>query len=179
MSAPVLEVYGGSAIMHDDWLVLECVKLTPKWTERLMEFLQALEISGDAHFFFPHPATEEVINKLAGHRGRDLYYLLIEGENILGYGLLRGWDEGYEVPSLGIAIHPAARGRKLGEVLMRFLHALAIQRDAKKIRLRVRKENDAAIRLYKKFGYIFEDERNQDEYLTGFKSLTRKCDCDQ
>ena len=165
--------------MNDDSLTLECIRLTPKWTGNLVEFFQALEMAGDSHYFSPHPATEDAINALAKRKGKDLYCLLVGDDNILGYGLLRGWDEGYEVPSLGIAIHPAARGRGLGAVLMRFLHALAIQRGAKKVRLRVRKENETAIRLYKSFGYVFENEINQDEYLVGLKSLTGKCDCDQ
>jgi len=39
--------------------------------------------------------------------------------------MLRGWDEGYETPSLGIAVHPDARGLGLARTFMGFLHAAA------------------------------------------------------
>ena len=61
-------------------------------------------------FFHPHPFTTEAARERAAYTGKDLYYVVIEGDEILGYGMLRGWDEGYEVPSLGIVIHPAHRG---------------------------------------------------------------------
>lgn len=124
--------------------------------------------------FSPHPSDEKTISQLARYKGRDLYYLLVEAENILGYGLLRGWDEGYQIPSLGIAIHPSARGAGLGEILMSFLHVLASRRGASKVRLRVLKTNEKAIRLYKSFGYVFEDDVKQAEYLIGYKSLAKQ-----
>jgi ribosomal protein S18 acetylase RimI-like enzyme len=162
--------------------VLECVKLTPKWKGALALFFRALEGNEDIRFFSPHPATEEALSKIVSHAGKDLYYLLVEGEDVLGYGLLRGWDEGYDIPSLGIAIHPSARGSGLGKALICFLHALALRRGATQVRLRVQRSNEKAIELYKSLGYIFEGERRQnecqrdgyqkDEYLTGFKTLT-------
>ncbi|MFN8537438.1 MAG: hypothetical protein U0232_08190 [Thermomicrobiales bacterium] len=33
---------------------------------------------------------------LTNYAGADLYYVLIAGDTILGYGMLRGWDAGYE-----------------------------------------------------------------------------------
>ena len=161
-------------IIDDNVSTLQYIRLTPKWTKSLILFFQALEESGDIYNFNPHPATENIINELATHSGLDLYYLLIERDKILGYGLLRGWDEGFEVPSLGIAIHPSTGGRGLGESLMLFLHSEARKRGSKKIRLRVRVKNRVAIKLYRKMGYILKNEGSKDEYLIGFKQLTKE-----
>ena len=69
---------------------------------------------------------------------------------------MRGWDEGYEVPFLGIVISSKNRGKGLGKLLMQFLHDMARKRNAQVIKLKVYNDNNAAIKLYKSFGYKFE-----------------------
>src|SRR6266487_2070452 len=140
--------------MNDGDRILQCVKLTPDWTKGLTRFFRALEENGDTSLFSPHPATEEAIGMLARRTGRDLYCLLVEGEKVLGYGLLRGWDQGYEIPSLGIA-----------------MHASASRRGATRVRLRVRGGNEKAVKLYEDLGYIFEKQEGEEDYLIGLKSL--------
>lgn len=153
---------------------MEIVRLSPRWQEGLANFFQALRDNGDADFFSPHPADAETIGQLARYNGKDLYCLLVEEEKILGYGLLRGWDEGYQIPGLGIAIHPSARGSGLGKVLMNFLHVSAFRRGASKVRLRVLESNEKAIGLYKSLGYVFEEDVKQAGYLVGYKSLEKQ-----
>lgn len=94
--------------------------------------------------------------------------MVADGE-VLGYGLLRGWDQGYDVPSLGIAIRPDRRGQGLGILLMHFLHAAARQRGALRVRLRVHPGNARARDLYEKLGYRFEGEERGE--LVGFFEL--------
>lgn len=144
---------------------LECRRLTPADVGALLEFLGELEAAGDAALFHPHPFTAEALAPLADPACPDLYYLLREGQAVLGYGLLRGWAEGYAVPSLGIAIRARARGQGLGRALMLFLHAAAARRGADRVRLRVRRDNGAAIALYKSLGYDFAP--GEGELLVG------------
>lgn len=155
--------------MDDGDSALAFVKLTPAWVKPLGLFLRDLEDNGDAQFFSPHPSSDAAINALVRSADKDLYCLLVEGKRVLGYGLLRGWDEGYEIPSLGLAIHPSARGSGLGKLVMHFLHVSAFRKGARKIRLRVRKSNRQAVELYEGLGYVLEEEGN--DYLIGFKSL--------
>ena len=100
----------------------------------------------------------------------DLYYVLVEANAVIGYGMLRGWSEGYEIPSLGIAIAPSARGQGLGRAFMHFLHAAARRRGSTKVRLRVDANNAAALTMYKSLGYVFD--ANEGPYLVGFIPLT-------
>lgn len=158
--------------MSDNEFSLECLRLTPRWVKPLVSLFQTLKENGDAYYFNPHQVTEKEISELAERSGRDLYYLLVGRERIFGYGLLRGWDEDYEVPSLGIVIDPSVRGNGLGVFLMHFLHAVALQRGSKKVRLRVHIENERAVRFYKKLGYNFESVKSADQYLVGYKQLT-------
>jgi [ribosomal protein S18]-alanine N-acetyltransferase len=171
MSAAALDLSGDSAPSGTGNPSLEVVKLSPGWEEGLRLFLQTLSENGDTSVFSPHPTDEATINRLAHHMGMDLYYLLVEGENVLGYGLLRGWDEGYQIPSLGIAIHPSVRGQGLGEVLIGFMHILASRRGANTVRLRVHRNNNKAIALYRKLGYVFQIDSKQTEYFIGFVKL--------
>lgn len=138
------------------------MRAAPGWEQPLAEFLTALAAADEQQRFHPHPLTAEAAAAVCRGAGRDLYYLLVEGGAVLAYGMLRGWDEGFDVPSLGIAVHPEARGSGLGALLMRFLHAAAARRGAEAVRLRVQPDNTAAIELYRSLGYEFVgEERGQ------------------
>lgn len=86
---------------------------------------------------------------------------------ITGYGMLRGWDEGYDIPSLGIIIHPDQRGKGLGKAFMGFLHRLAEKCHAQKIMLKTYTENEKALGLYKKMGYQFS-QKSQGQWIGYF-----------
>jgi len=137
--------------------------------QSLAEFFSDLKRMGDNQYFRPHPLTDEEAEKIAHYSGKDLYYILIESENILGYGMLRGWDEGYEVPSLGIVIRPSARGMGLGKLFMQFLYAAARRRGASKVRLKVYPDNTIAVTMYQELGYTFQ--AGEEGQLVGFIDL--------
>jgi ribosomal protein S18 acetylase RimI-like enzyme len=138
--------------------------------DALARLFAVLKTGGLEEVFHPHALTEEAARERANYRGRDLYVLLCEGKRALGYGMLRGWDDGHDVPSLGIAIHPDAQGQGLGRLLMDFLRVSAERHGANKIRLRVRSGNRRAISLYKSLGYQMVPEE-ASPYLVGFLTL--------
>jgi ribosomal-protein-alanine N-acetyltransferase len=155
--------------MYRDVPPLECRVLCVEWKQPLMDFLCALQEAGDSELFHPHAFTEEAIENVINQVRKDVYCVLAEGQQILGYGMLRGWDEGFEIPSLGIAIHPSARGTGLGRVLMHILHASARRKGATRVRLRVKPENTRATKLYEDLGYQLQYE--EAGYLVGFLDL--------
>lgn len=112
----------------------------------------------DETFFRPHPFTESEARQIANHVGRDTYAILLDGQRPVAYGMLRGWEEGYETPSLGIAVGTALQGRGLGRVMMTHLHAEARRRGAVRVRLRVHHDNLRARRLYESMGYMYAGE---------------------
>lgn len=150
---------------------IECRTLTSQWTQPLAEFFRALVEAGDAAEFHPHPLTVEEAARRCEYSGKDLYYVLVDGRLVLGYGMLRGWDEGFEIPSLGIAVHPAERGKGLGLLLMHFLHAAARLRGARTVRLKVYSQNVRAVRMYESLGYEFRG--TEAGQLVGFLDLER------
>jgi ribosomal protein S18 acetylase RimI-like enzyme len=112
----------------------------------------------DETFFRPHQFTEQQASEIANHVGRDIYAILLDGERPVAYGMLRGWDEGYETPSLGIAVRSDSQGRGLGRLMMTHLHAEAARHGAKRVRLRVHPDNYRARRLYETLWYEYAGE---------------------
>ncbi len=106
--------------------------------------------------------TPAVARRIAAYKGGDVYLVAEAGGELVAYGMLRGWDEGYEIPSLGIAVHRDRQGRGYGRAMMTALHDAARERGAMKIRLRVHPENGRARSLYERLGYVDAgEERGQ------------------
>jgi GNAT superfamily N-acetyltransferase len=83
--------------------------------------------------------------------------------------MLRGWDEGYQIPSFGACVHPSSRGDGLGQWLLEHAIGEARMAGAPKLRLSVYRANQRALHIYRKFGFVFE-ERNSEE-LVGWLTL--------
>jgi ribosomal protein S18 acetylase RimI-like enzyme len=135
-------------------------------------FFEALAADAEAAtFFHPHPLTAEQAQTLcrAASETRDGYYIAEYAGRIVGYSMLRGWDEGYEVPSWGGAVHPALRDAGIGKQLLVHAVAESQSRGAKRMRLTVYKSNTRGVHVYGKIGFEFseKDERS----LVGFLPL--------
>jgi GNAT superfamily N-acetyltransferase len=145
-------------------MALEIRVLSPEWERPLASFFSSAGRAAE-EFFHPHPFTDEDAKRLTHYSGKDLYYLFVDGADILAYGMLRGWDEGHDVPSLGIVVHPDTRGQGVGELFMHFLHCAARKKGAREIMLKVYKENAAACKLYLKLGYLFDGEEQKGQLV--------------
>ena len=144
--------------------MLEIKKLNLEMEQAFACFLLDVSKGDYARYYSPYSLTTESAKKLCNLSGKDLHYVLIDNNLILGHGMLRGWDEGYEAPSLGIVIHPDFANKGLGSMFMRFLHLAAWQKGCSKIRLGVSKDNIYAYKMYKKLGYVFT-EKNEKELI--------------
>jgi [ribosomal protein S18]-alanine N-acetyltransferase len=149
---------------------LEYRRPAPELEPQIAEFFRHIHETGEAERFHPHPFTPEAARERCRYAGRDVYFVAVAGGNVLAYGMLRGWDEGYSVPSLGIAVHASARGLGLGRALMLYLHAEAARRGAERIRLKVYPDNATAVALYRSLGYVFADALEHGQ-LVGEKHL--------
>jgi ribosomal-protein-alanine N-acetyltransferase len=98
---------------------------------------------------FGHATPEAVMRFLAAPE--DVFLLGRENGRVVAFGMLRGWAEGYSVPSLGIATFPEGRG--YGRAMMTGLEIAARNRGAGRIRLRVHPDNLRARALYRRLGY--------------------------
>ena len=85
--------------------------------------------------------------------------------------MLRGWDEGYAIPSLGIYVAPALRGTGAARLLMQYLHLCAKLSGATQIRLKVYRGNISATKLYQSLGYVFEKPDDPEAQWVGILTL--------
>ncbi len=145
----------------------------------IANFFQALVAGGDSQTFHPHPFTASEASQITkglspkGLPTNDIFHFGFVRREAVAYGMLRGWDEGFAEPSLGIAVHPRFRGRGLAGQMVRQLHDLARMRGATSIRLKVYRGNTVAIHFYKKLGYVLTDH-DESQWL-GRLSL-KACD---
>lgn len=150
---------------------LECLLLRPGLEDALGRFLADLAANGDDAFFHPHGGDQATLRSLANDPGRDVHLLMVHLGDVVAYGLLRGWNEGFEVPSLGIAVHPSSRRHGVGRLMMEHLETIARLRGATVIRLRVRSDNHDARRVYEHRGYSFTASKESSGLLVGLKDL--------
>jgi ribosomal protein S18 acetylase RimI-like enzyme len=115
--------------------------------------LRALFAGLDSPWFQPHDLGAEGARTVAAYAGRDVYLIGFIGRVPVAYGMLRGWDEGYRIPALGIAIRDGYRDRGLGRLMMHELHRVVRERGGHRVRLRVAPDNDRARHLYATLGY--------------------------
>ena len=130
-------------------------------------------IAGDptSCHFHPHPFSELEAQRICNYVGKDKYVGLRYEAEFSGYGMLRGWDEGFLVPSLGIYVAPELRGTGAARLLMQHLHLIAKLAGAQQVRLKAYRENTAAYRLYRAMGYEFAEQKEAEAQLIGVLRL--------
>jgi ribosomal protein S18 acetylase RimI-like enzyme len=127
-------------------------------------FFQKNEFQSE--YFYPHAFTLDYLDYAL--TTKDAYFIMSMGLKVsVAYGLLRGWEEGYEVPRLGVAVDKNFRHFGFGEFMCKYLHAYAKYRGCKQVRLRVYQTNEVAKSLYDKLGYKFHVDTDDPRLLEG------------
>lgn len=107
--------------------------------------------------FHPFELSRSKAVQLASNPGEDRYYIGKILHEVFGFGMLRGWNEGYTVPSFGILIGEGYQGQGLGRLLTTsILDDCALC--ATSVRLTVSKSNHRATKLYQSLGFRVESE---------------------
>lgn len=146
---------------------MEIIDFKPEHIENFINFTNDNE--GDLNFFYPHKMDGASLYNMLIYKKSDQYKIMVHDHRIIGYGLLRGWDEGYEIPSLGIIIDRNFRGLGLSKTFMMFLESTAKIKGATQMRLVVNKLNKVAIDVYLKLGYTLSE--HNEHQLIGIKSI--------
>jgi ribosomal protein S18 acetylase RimI-like enzyme len=115
--------------------------------------LELLFANLDTTWFRPHDLGPDGARAIANHEGRDVYLIGFLGSIPVAYGMLRGWEEGYRIPALGVAVRDGFADRGLGRQMMHALHDVVRSRGGHRVRLRVAPENARARHLYDSMGY--------------------------
>jgi len=77
-------------------------------------------------------------------------------EDWVGFFMLRGWDAGYERPSLGLMVDEGHAGKGLGTLCLQAAMTECRLMGISSCMLKVAPENRRARGIYEKAGFIFE-----------------------
>ena len=133
---------------------ITCRALAASDATGIAELFERCRDHRDLAFFHPFPLTEETARRLTQERRLDRYYVADASSAIVGLSMLRGWDEGYEVPSFGVMVDPAWHGRGAGSALTDFTIAAASELGCTSVRLSVYEVNLRAITMYVRRGFV-------------------------
>ena len=103
--------------------------------------------------FDPFPLTSSEARRIAHASGGDAYYVAQSDGRAVAFSMLRGFDEGYEVPSFGIFVDREHHGLGIGRQLTMWTIEQARLRGCPAVRLSVYSINTAAKRLYESLGF--------------------------
>jgi glycosyltransferase involved in cell wall biosynthesis/ribosomal protein S18 acetylase RimI-like enzyme len=157
---------------------VELRELAADDAEPLSRFFVRNNIPEVLQHFHPFRLTADRARHIALHTGRDRYYGAFVGGEVVGMSMLRGWDEGYEVPSFGVVVDHRHHGRGIGSLLTDYAIDQARALGCERVRLSVYASNRVAHRMYEARGFIVQKRSEvrladgSDERIVMVKELT-------
>jgi [ribosomal protein S18]-alanine N-acetyltransferase len=136
--------------------------LTPANVTFLLEYLERNK--ENFKYFQPHPFTFEYLYNISLVYEKDFYSLIFLDKQVIGYGMLRGLDEGYKIPSMGVSSDREFSHMGLATMLIKFMEMSCKLNGIYKVRIGVMKGNPFAKSLYENLGYNFTQELEDREY---------------
>jgi ribosomal protein S18 acetylase RimI-like enzyme len=116
--------------------------------------------------FDPFPLTADEARRIALKPRLDAYFVASMKAELIAMSMLRGFDDGYAVPSFGIFVDYRHHGHGVGRWLTTWTVGEARRRGCLAIRLSVYASNTAALGLYRSLGFE-EQERDVVSRATG------------
>jgi [ribosomal protein S18]-alanine N-acetyltransferase len=122
--------------------------------ESLAIFFDENNTQETTRHFNPFPLSRESAARIALTSHCDRFYIALVDSNIAGFFMLRGWDEGYQIPSFGVIVHREHRGKGIGRQATEMAITEAKKLGCQSLRLSVYESNANAKHLYISLGFI-------------------------
>lgn len=126
--------------------------------EQLVALFERNDVAQVTELFDPFPLDAAQARRIALESRRDRFYLAFRQGQAVGFSMLRGFDEGYAVPSFGIFVDRERHGEGIGRALTAWTVDQARRLECPAVRLTVYAANLPARRLYESLGFA-ERER--------------------
>jgi ribosomal-protein-alanine N-acetyltransferase len=134
--------------------------------QALAELFEGNRVPAVSDSFDPFPLTVDEARRIALEPRLDAYFVARTDAGLIGMSMLRGFDDGFEVPSFGIFVDHRHHGRGVGRRLTAWTVGEARRRGCAAIRLSVYASNEAGVHLYRSLGFE-ERERETVTRATG------------
>jgi GNAT superfamily N-acetyltransferase len=119
------------------------------WSSLLLD-----QPEGYNRYFHPFEFDRQTLRSILRNRKQDIYTGIYHGMRLIGFWMLRGWDEGYTMPTQGLMIDHRYSGLGIGTLCLAAMRVAARLRGAEKIMTRVHQGNDAAYNLSIAGGFL-------------------------
>lgn len=101
-------------------------------------------------FDFSEISIEEILNK----KKTDKFFGLFLNKELIGFYMLRGFDQGYDVPSYGVWISSNYANKGLSKLTLYHAFSVCKLNNINTLMLKVHPENTIAKKLYEKLGFV-------------------------
>jgi len=151
-------------------LTLEIKRLTIDHSKELSELLQGAD-KDYTQYFVPFAFDSETILKILSNVIKDQYYGIFTKNNLIGFYMLRGFDEGYEIPSYGVWVAKDFSSKGISKLTLQHAISFCKINNIKKIILKVHPDNVIAKNIYESFGFIYEGVDKRIGHLIYYKLI--------
>ena len=133
-------------------------RLRPVDADALGALFERNDVPAVTDLFCPFPLTRATAHQLLRDGCKDLFFGLFHGGQLTAFSMLRGFDEGYAIPSFGLLVDRPQQRRGYGRALLRHTCRYADRAAVARVRLTVFLDNPGARALYEAEGFAAEAE---------------------
>lgn len=151
-------------------LSLEIRKLTVNQSEELANLLQSSE-KEYTQYFIPFTFEIETISGILSKAIKDQFYGIYLDNSLAGFYMLRGFDDGFEIPSYGVWIAKEFSAKGISKLTLHHAITFCKTNNIKKLMLKVHPDNLIAKKIYENFGFTYEGIDKRIGHLIYFKSI--------
>jgi RimJ/RimL family protein N-acetyltransferase len=122
--------------------------------------------------FTPFDFSVDSLKNVLTHANKDKFFGVFVSDKLAGFYMLRGFDDGFEIPSYGVWISSEFSNRGLSKLTLYHAFSFCKHNSIKILKLKVHPDNAVAKNLYESLGFIkigFDDKNSNYIY---HKSLT-------
>lgn len=142
-------------------------------TKEIIELSNTL-LSADKKYnsyFHPFEFDKESLDSIISNSKSDLYFIMQYNQEIVGFFMIRGFDEGFDIPSYGVWIHPNYNGKGLAKLSLNYTLSLLKLQNKKKVMLKVHPSNLVAKKLYEASGFYLSHTDEKNKNLVYYREL--------
>jgi ribosomal-protein-alanine N-acetyltransferase len=121
--------------------------------QALIQLFEHNSVPVISNSFDPFPLTADEARRIALRPRRDAYFVANIKDELIAMSMLRGFDEGFEIPSFGVFVDHRYHGKGIGRRLTTWTIAHARNCGYPAVRLSVYASNVSALGLYRSLGF--------------------------
>lgn len=145
-------------------------KISINFAEELSGLLQN-EDPEYSKYFIPFEFDLRTISEKIQNLQLDSFWGVFADDKLVGFYMLRGFDDGYDIPSYGVWISKKFSGKGLSKLTLQHAISYCKINNVKELMLKVHPDNLAAKKIYEDFGFVKTGIDSRNNHLIYRKKL--------